>query len=137
MTVALPRFWRRLFFVELPLTLGTVIYWLLQPLDYLHRTLGPAASEQDVPLLMLYAGVVFTLVFWFYARLLLRPTVHLPTFRLYQEALLLGDAWIVAAGAWILTKGLGPPDTTGAAMAMASVWGVLRVIFLTRVRPRP
>lgn len=130
-TVPLPRIWRILFLLELPLVAATVAWWLLQPRGYLDATLGPGAGGA-VPLVYLYAGVVFTTVVYFYARVLLRPEVHLPTFRAYQEALLLGDVWIVVVGLWTLAQGVGTPEVAFASIAMATLWGTLRGVYLLR-----
>lgn len=134
-TIALPLFWRVFFIVELPLVGGTVGYWLLAPGDYLSQTLGiEAASPEVVHLLWLYAGVVASLVFWFYLRLLASARIHLRTFRLYQEALLVGDVWIVAVGALMLRGAVGDPTMAAVQIGMATFWGLVRVVFLRKVR---
>ena len=83
-------------------------------------------------LLVSYSGVVATLVFWFYARLLLSPTVHMPTFRSYQEALLLGDVWIVATWGYGLATGTEATVTGVVGTGLAAFWGLVRVVFLLR-----
>src|SRR5690349_18867925 len=95
----LPRAWRIVFAIELPLVLGTVVFWTVAPRAYLADTVGIASpGAADVLLLRLYAGTVASLVFGFYAWMLSRRAVHVPTFRAFQVCLGLGDVFIVAAG---------------------------------------
>ncbi len=134
----LPRRWRILFLLELPLIFGTVGYWLLAPLDYLERALGsdPVANAHAVPLLLAHAGVVFSMVGWLYARLLLAPTVHVRSFRRVQEALLVGDLWIVVSALALAPAQYDPQvrATSATAAALALGWGIVRSVYLLRSR---
>lgn len=124
---------------ELPLVAGTVAFALAAPERFAREAFGIEAFEPAVHTLLLsYTSVVATAVGLFYARLLLARSVHLPTFRHYQEALLLGDVGIVALWSWALaTRAVsGPAPITGMTLALA--WGAVRVVFLARVRvPSP
>ncbi len=130
----IPRGWWRAFCVELPLVAGTLVFWIAQPDGFLTQSIGIAEpGPPERYLLQLYAGVVGTLVLWFYGRILLAPRIHLPSFRLLQEALALGDVVIVGLG---ISQWGGPaePGMLAAQIGMASFWGTLRVLFLLRVR---
>jgi hypothetical protein len=127
---ALPRGWRLLFAVELPLVAGTLLYWLAAPDDYLETAIGvssPGAPERL--LLRLYAGTVGALVFGFYAWLLAQRRLHLPSFYAFQWALAAGDLAIIAAslGYWASAGGRA---ALALQIAMAALWGALRVAFL-------
>ncbi len=131
----IPRGWWRLFCVELPIVAGTLAYWLIDPDAFLTGSMGvtdPGPPERY--LLTMYAGVVGSLVFWFYARLLLTRPIDLRTFRLFQEALLLGDGLIVGATLWLSGDVDVQPAMATAQMGMASFWGAVRAVFLARVR---
>ena len=131
---AIPSRWRNLFRVELPLVAGTVVYFVVSPESYLADVLGIAAPDTGtVDLLLLYAGSVGSLVFWTYARLLFLPDPHLPSFRAFQEGLLIGDLEVVGVSLQMLAE-RGPTAALGAQLAMATAWGVLRGVFLLRVR---
>jgi len=127
---ALPRLWRGIFWVEVPITLGSVAYWLAAPDTFLEQLLGAGDHSAAHGLLYMYAGVVASLVGWLYVRFLLQPDLHLPSFRLFQEALLLGDVWIVAH-VLVTLPSAGPPlQTAIAASSMAGFWGLVRAIYL-------
>lgn len=131
--VALPRAWKTTFWLEIPIVGLTVIYWFMSPSAFLADTFGiEAASTNQVLVLYSYASVVATMVFWFYLRLLLQQKVHLPTFRLYQEALFIGDVGIVAIwfyGWWF--EHLATAPALGG-LGMALFWGSVRLLFLRR-----
>lgn len=130
----LPSAWRRLFQVELPLVLGTLAYWVLAPGSYLSGVLAVAAPESGVRyLLELYAGSVGSLVLYAYARLLFTQKVHLPSFRIFQEGLLVGDIAVVAVSVQMLAEAIVPSGPAAAQLVMALGWGLVRVVFLMRV----
>jgi len=130
--------WRKVFWVEVPITLAVFGYWLVAPDAYLAMSLGndAAANLHARPLLHAYAGVVFSMVAWLYARFLLAKALHLPSFRLFQQALLIGDVWIV------LQAVVAPPSDPTAlqsaitAAGIAGFWGVVRSVWLFQVRQR-
>jgi hypothetical protein len=93
---------------------------------------SPGAAE--VLLLRLYAGTVASLVFGFYAWLLSRPAVHVPTFRAFQACLGLGDVFIVAASLAHLSTSTRP-GMLGVQIGMATLWGIVRVVYLSRRAP--
>ncbi len=129
----LPRFWRRLFLVELPLVLSALGLWLAAPTTYLRDTVGIAQpGPPEVLLLRLYAGTVGSLVLGFYGWLLLQRSVHLPTFRAFQVCLGVGDLAIFAAGVahWPATD---RHDLLAVQMGMAALWGVVRSVYVLRV----
>lgn len=124
--------WRKVFFMELPLVLITLALWLIAPITYLRDTVGIARpGPPEVLLLRLYAGTVGSLVFGFYAWLLSRRDVHLPTFRAFQVCLLAGDVAMIAASVahW-------PHATQHALLAgqigLAALWGCVRCGYLLR-----
>lgn len=130
----LPRIWRAIFWVEIPLTLGAVIFWLFSPDVFLAQLLGEnsAANQHAKPLLYSYAGVVFSLVLWMYTRLLLQKEVHIYSFCLFQEALLVGDIWIVINTLLNLPDAPVPLHNATLAMALATFWGGVRSIYLAQ-----
>ncbi len=130
----LPRFWRWLFLIEIPLTAVTLAIWIVQPHVYLHDMIGiTAPQDAELFLLRLYAGSVTSLVLSFYFWLLLKPTVHLPTFRVYQICLGIGDVFVVAASlAYWSTARIQPGLILQIVLAL--FWGSLRIVFLIRTR---
>lgn len=133
----IPAMWWYLFVLELPLVFGEVVYTLAAPAAFARSAFGIAALDAATHTLLLsYLSVVATAVGWFYARLLLAPRIHLPTFRRYQEALLLGDAGIVLLWSWSLSVGAisGPSPIAG--LVIATFWGAVRIVFLRRVPAR-
>lgn len=128
-----PRGWWRTFCVELPLVGGTVVFWLARPDVFLRDSVGIAApGDPERYLLRLYAGVVATLVFWFYGRVLLAERIDVPTFRRLQESLLLGDVAIVALGVGAWGQLPVAPAMLAAQIGMATFWGLARVAYLLR-----
>lgn len=131
----MPRFWRLLFLVELPLVGGTVLFALVAPAEFAREAFGIGALDgPETTLLFSYVSVVATAVLWFYARLLLGRDIHIPTFRRYQEALLAGDVGIVAIWSWALSAGTVGGAAPVAGLALALFWGLVRLVFLFRVR---
>lgn len=132
----IPRAWWRLFAVELPLVAGTVGYAVAAPRSFAAAAFGIEHLDAHVHTLLLsYASVVATAVGWFYGRLLFAPRIDLPTFRRYQEALLIGDVGVVALWSWSLAVGAAHGPSPIGGIAMATFWGAVRVVFLRRVRP--
>ncbi len=128
----LPRAWRLVFAVEIPLVAGTVVYWLVAPATYLHDAVGVAAPRPpDVLLLRLYAGSVASLALVFYTWLLAQPRVHQATFRAFQVCLGVGDAAIVAAS---LAYWAAASDRRllAAQLGMAAFWGMVRAVFVVQ-----
>ncbi len=128
----LPRRWRAVFSLELPLVAITLALWLAAPETYLRDTVGiaqPGAAE--VLLLRLYAGTVASLVFGFYAWMLAQSRVHGPTFRAFQVCLGVGDVALVAASLahW---SHAAQHTMLATQIAMATLWGVVRTVFLLR-----
>ncbi|MFN7145318.1 MAG: hypothetical protein ACK4YP_16210 [Myxococcota bacterium] len=135
-TAPLPRAWRGLFALEIPLVGGTVLYWLLLPEAFLADALGLTDVRPEVLVLLFsYVSATVSSVVWLYARLLARPTVHWPTFRLYQEALLVGDVGVVFTWAYGLATAPIPRGPALVSIVMAIVWGAVRVAFLRTARP--
>lgn len=135
-TAPLPPAWRRLFGLEIPLVAGTVLYWLLTPEAFVADALGLLDPRPEVLVLLFsYVSVTTSMVLWLYARLLARPAVHWPTFRLYQEALLVGDVGVVLTWGWALAAAPIPRGPALASMAMATLWGCVRLAFLWTARP--
>lgn len=130
----LPRGWWWTFIIELPLVAGTLVYWFAAPGAYLESTLGVTPSPQTTYLLHLYGGTVGSLVFYFYARVLLFRPIELRTFRYLQEGLLLGDVAIVVLGLANLDAAGVVPSMAWTQIGVAGFWGLVRVVFLVRVR---
>ena len=82
------------------------------------------------------ASTVATLFVWFYGRVLFAPSIDLRTFRYLQEGMALGDAGILTLSAYAALAARPDPDTLIAQVAMASVWGAIRVWFLWTHRRR-
>jgi hypothetical protein len=130
----IPQLWRGIFSIEIPLVVFALGSWLFQPETYLRYTIGiTAPGEAEIFLLRLYAGTIASLVFGFYAWLLLQPAVHMPTFRAFQVCLAAGDVFIIAASLafWSANQ---RHDTLLLQMGMAALWGIVRVVFLLTTR---
>jgi hypothetical protein len=129
-----PRPWRIVFSVEIPICLGTCLLWLLAPAEYLGGFLGERPHDvADYLLLQQSTAVVFSMFVYFYGRVLLSRRVDLRTFRYLQEAMALGDV-IVLVESWAAHAYLAPrPDMLFAQVAMAALWLGVRVLFLIRV----
>ena len=127
------RFWRRLFSVELPLMGGTAVFALAAPDAFVKAAFGlPSADGGVFPLLLSYVGLIVALL-WLYGRFLFAGDFHLPSFRRFQECLLVGD--VVLVFGWPAGLGDGPiPAPAIAGMAMAFVWGTIRATYLVRSR---
>jgi len=129
--------WWKIFLLELPIVATTVIYALAASEEFASSAFSITAYTPAInTLLASYLSVIGTMVGWFYARILLASSIHIPTFRRYQEALLLGDIGVVAI--WTLALSNGAPQTASAfgGIAMATLWGCIRVIYLVRTQNR-
>ena len=133
MMAPLPRPWRAIFALEIPLTVVVVVIWIATPATYLKETLDLTAGPTELLLLRLYAGIVGSLVIGFYTWLLAQKAVHMPTFRAFQVSLGAGDVAIIAASvlAW-------PPQPTHGMLFLqigtAAFWGIVRAVFWLRTR---
>jgi hypothetical protein len=134
-----PPRWRKVFIVELPLTLGACAYWALAGAAHLETTFGAgAATAAASSLLAQLTAVVFSLVVWFYGRWLLsRGDIPLRPFRYLQEGFAIGDVALIWVAADSLMKGLGSPAVWIAQATMAAVWLAIRVAFLVRASAGP
>lgn len=83
-------------------------------------------------LLYLYACSVFSLVFWFYLRLLRMPNPDRATFRAFQEGLLIGDVGIVATTMWFMASSGHNMPLLWVQIGMATLWGSIRATYLLR-----
>lgn len=133
---ALPKLWKIVFWCEIPLTLGAIAFWVMAPQAFLAQLLGenPVANSHAQPLLYNYAGVVFSLVAWLYTRFLLQKTLHIPSFCLFQEALLVGDLWIVLQVVLNMPTEAAPLQNALISAAMAGFWGSVRAVYLIKNR---
>lgn len=131
----LPSIWWKIFLLELPLIAGTVLYALFAPAMFAGTVFGIVDYTPAVGTLTAsYASVIGTMVGWFYARILLASSIHLPTFRRYQEALLLGDIGIIAIWALALANGAQQTASAYGGIAMAALWGGVRIVYLIQSR---
>lgn len=129
------RRWRRAFFVEVPICVGTAAYWLLAPGDYLSRAYGVAATDPGhVGALRQLAFVLASLLGWTYGRWLTSGVVELRPFRYLQEGLALGDVLIVGGALFALVRGEMSPALAAGQMAPASFWLAVRASFLWQTR---
>jgi hypothetical protein len=128
----LPRRWRTVFAIELPLTAGACLYWTLAAPRHLEAMFGPGtASPAALTVLAQLTAVVFSLVVWFYGRWLLgRGEVQLRPFRYLQEGFAIGDVVLIAVAAHCLRTGAGTPALWIAQLGMAGLWLAVRVLFL-------
>ncbi len=127
--------WWKIFLLELPLIAGTVLYALVASEKFARSTFGITEYMPAIGTLMAsYASVIATMVGWFYARMLFAPSIHLPTFRRYQEALLLGDIGVIAIWTAALSNGAAQTASVYGGIGMATLWGCIRVIYLLRTR---
>ena len=131
------RGWRRLFLVEVPLTLATCVYWLFFAEQFVETMFGAgAASPAALALVAQMTGVVLSLVVWFYGRWLSSGRVEVRAFRYLQEGFAAGDVVLIALAIDALRRGVGEPAAWAAQAAMAGSWLAIRVVFLVAVRPR-
>ena len=133
---SLSKTWKIIFTIEIPLTFGAIAFWLLAPMQYLAQALGEnaAANLHAQPLLVSYAGVVFSMVGWIYLRFLLEKQIHIRSFCLFQEALLLGDIWIVVSLLSHLPEAGPVYDNALLTIGLASFWGAVRLVYLVNQR---
>lgn len=125
------------FAIEIPICLGTCLLWLLAPEEYLGGLLGRRPHDvADYLLLQQSTALVLSMFVYFYGRVLLSRRVDLRTFRYLQEAMALGDVFVLGAS-WAAHAYLAPrPEVLFAQAAMAALWLGIRVLFLIRV-PAP
>eukprot|EP01061_Rhynchopus_euleeides_P047873 TRINITY_DN9894_c0_g1_i2.p1 TRINITY_DN9894_c0_g1~~TRINITY_DN9894_c0_g1_i2.p1 ORF type:complete len:452 (+),score=82.71 TRINITY_DN9894_c0_g1_i2:46-1401(+) len=136
----LPRFWYWLFLAELPLCTVTAIMWMAKPDLFLRGVYGiehPTPPERA--LLHLPANVTFSAYVWFYGRMLLqKEQPDARCMRMLQEAMLIGDCWIVMSSLYtVLNSIIVPGDWVmfGSQIVLASLFGLARVVFLATVHP--
>lgn len=131
----LSRGWRTFFRLELPLCLVTVSYWLVAPEHFLRGLVGPFAFDVAHRYLLLQAAATVTsFLLWFYGRVLFSPRIHLPTFRLLQEAMALGDVGVLAISGYLAFAARPTPSILAGQIALAAFFGGARVVFLVRTR---
>lgn len=130
----LGRAWRNTFLLEVPICLGTAAYWLFGGAQFIQQTWGIAADAAHLGLLRMQAGVIVSLLVWFYGRWLLAGVRDLRGFRLFQEGLAVGDVFIVAGAAYAASRGEISAAMAWAQIVPAVIWLVVRVVFLWRVR---
>lgn len=129
--------WRAVFRVEIPICAATVAYWLIAPDRYVASLFGDAAlGVAGRYLVMQGASVVLTMLVWFYGRVLFAPAIDRRTFCYLQEGLLLGDLGVLALSAYAVRAGHPDAATLVAQVAMATLWGAIRVAFLWTHRRR-
>ena len=79
----LPRGWKLIFGIEIPICLATCVYWFGFPSDYFAKLLGRQTFDAaDYVLLQQRAIPIFSVYVYFYGRLLLSPKVPLRLFLL-------------------------------------------------------
>lgn len=129
----LPVRWRIVFAVEIPICLLTCLLWLFAPGEYLDGLLARPHDTADYLLLQQSTAVVLSMFVYFYARVLFGRRVDLRTFRHLQEAMALGDVFVLGTS-WAAHAYLTPrPALLIAQTAMAAIWLSIRVLFLVRV----
>ena len=135
-TAVVPRNWRRLFLAEIPLTLGTCVYWAAATEGYIQTMFGEGgASAATFALQGQLTGVVFSLVVWFYGRWLLSAgDIHLRPFRYLQEGFAVGDVFLILGAVRFLAAGAATPGPWVAQAVTAGLWLSARVVFLVRCR---
>ena len=130
--------WRALFALEIPICLATVLYWWLGTESYLKTTFGlDAADGVHVALVWQCAVVVGTVFVWFYGRWLLSPEVELRPFRWLQEGMAIGDVLLIVLGVRLLALPGAARAAAVAQIGMASLWLLVRVVFLFRTFDPP
>ena len=128
----LPRTWRRIFAIEIPLTLGACAYWAFSPGAHLGAAFGAGvAGPAAHSLLTQLTAVVFSLVVWFYGRWLFTSgAIALRPFRYLQEGFALGDVGLIVMAVQQLLQGVGTPAVWIAQAVMAALWLMVRIVFL-------
>ena len=130
----LSRGYRALFLVEIPICLATAGYWLFAADHYVRTTFGVAADRGHIGLLRMQAGVLVSILVWFYGRWLIAGVRDLAAFRFFQEGLALGDVFIIVGAAYAASRGEVSVPMSLAQAVPAAFWLIVRVVFLARVR---
>jgi hypothetical protein len=121
------------FAVEIPICLATCLLWLLAPGVYLGGLFGRRPYDAaDYLLLQQATAVVFSMFVYFYGRVLFGRHVDLRTFRHLQEAMALGDVFVLAATGAAYAYLAPRPELLVGQAAMAALWLGIRVLFLVR-----
>ena len=132
-TPGLTPLWRGIFTLEIFICLSTVLFWVIAPGDYLEGFYGLDADAPGPYFLLQQTGiVVFCVYVYMYTRLIRSKPFNLQAFKYLQEAMAIGDVFIVYAAVASYTQ--LQPDTTlfATQVGMATLWGVIRVVWLVR-----
>ena len=125
--------WRRLFQLEIVICVATALYWILAPRSYLEALfVDPHVDGVTRYLVLQGAGVLLCAWGYLYARLLLQREFSEASFRHLQEAMAIGDVFV------LVTSFLGWRDSTlafrtptfAAQVVMAALWLAIRVVYL-------
>jgi hypothetical protein len=130
----LSRGFRALFLIEIPICLGTAGYWLFGGEHYVRTTWALSADAGHHGLLRLQAGMLVSLLVWFYGRWLLAGVRELGVFRWFQEGLALGDVFLIAGAAYAGVRGEMSTAMSLAQAIPALIWFFVRVVFLVHTR---
>ena len=137
----IPRFWKILFTVEIALCIATAAYWVTLPEDYALGLFGLREIDLGHRMLLQQNAAVLAFAYgWFYARLLYSRRFDLRIFRFLQEALALGDIYLIGAGIYLYRVSRLPASGAMALAqaVMAAVWLGARIVFIIRhggIRP--
>lgn len=131
---ALSRAWRGLFLIEIPICFGTAAYWIVGGGHYVRETWALSADAGHLGLLRMQAGMLLSILVWFYGRWLTAGVRDLAAFRLFQEGLALGDVLIVLGVVFAVTRAEISLKMGLAQAVPAMLWLSVRVVFLLRTR---
>lgn len=129
---ALPRTWRAVFLIEIPICVATAVYWIFGGAHYVRETWALSADAGHLGLLRMQAGVLLSILVWFYGRWLIAGVRDLAAFRFFQEGLALGDVFILVGAAFAVARGEVSSKMGLAQAGPAALWLVVRVVFLLR-----
>lgn len=132
--MSLSRAWRTIFGLEILIVAATCLVWLLRPASLLEGLYGLDADAGAYLLLQQSSNVVFCAYVFLYLRMLrARPFPALP-FRWLQEAMALGDVFMLAQSVamWRLLD--ATPLLLVAQAGMATLWLGIRVTYLVTTR---
>lgn len=135
-TPTLSRTWNVVFWIEIGICFATCLFWLLAPNDFLQKVYNIQGTEalRNGHFLLLQGGlVVFCAYVYLYTRLMLARPFPMQSFVYLQEAMALGDVLILILSFMMWKTSKPDPALWSAQVGMASLWLVIRMVFLVQV----
>jgi hypothetical protein len=131
--LSLSRAWRVIFACEILICLGTVLFWVIGPAEFLRDLYGIEGPGAYL-LLQQSSNVVFCAYVYLYFRLLTAKPFDLRAFRWLQEAMAIGDVLILATSVSQALMLQPKIEMLAAQAGMAALWLTIRLLFLWQSR---